>query len=109
MPEEIEFTATADAGPIRLVAFDLDGTLLRADNYKWSWPLVWAFLGYPDSLRAKIMAQYRAQRHTHNQWYKAWCDRSASLFKKKGLKRSHFTAITSGLKVTDGMRDDSIP
>ncbi|HZI56968.1 MAG TPA: HAD-IB family phosphatase [Verrucomicrobiae bacterium] len=103
--DDIELTPASKVGPIRLVAFDLDGTLLRANNYKWSWPLVWTFLGYPDSLRARIMAQYRAQRYTHNQWYKAWCDRSARLFKKKGLKRSHFAEITSSLMVTDGMRE----
>lgn len=89
----------------RLVAFDLDGTLLRGDDYVWSWPLVWKHLGYEDQIRKNLMAEYLEKRHTHKHWYKEWCDRSAALFKKKGLKRADFSAITKTLKPVDGLRD----
>jgi hypothetical protein len=42
--------------PFRLVAFDLDGTLLQGPEYIWSWKLVWHYLGYDDSVRADLMS-----------------------------------------------------
>jgi HAD superfamily phosphoserine phosphatase-like hydrolase len=88
----------------RLVAFDLDGTLLRGENYTWSWPLVWQHLNYKDTVRRRLMDEYvHVKRHTHKNWYKEWCDRSATLFRRKGLKRADFKAITKDLVPVDGL------
>src|ERR1700754_343495 len=38
----------------KIVAFDLDGTLLQGEKFKYSWQLVWNYLGYHDDLRKKF-------------------------------------------------------
>jgi hypothetical protein len=107
LPDEIDEVGTRPRPErYRLVAFDLDGTLLRGKNYKWSWKLVWKHLNYNDAVRGRLMAEYVNQkRHTHKDWYKEWCDRSARLFRIKRLKRTDFTAITKGLVPVDGLRE----
>ncbi|HEV3340186.1 MAG TPA: HAD-IB family phosphatase [Pirellulales bacterium] len=93
----------------KLVAFDIDGTLLQGDRFKWSWRLVWFFLGFNDDDRRRLMNQYLAEIQAGGEgWhdaYKNWCDDSAILFKQKGLKRSDFAAITKSLRPVNGLSE----
>src|SRR5262249_21612515 len=91
----------------RLVAFDLDGTLLQGPDYVWSWKLVWRHLGYQDSVRAGLMNKYLEdyRQQTNKNWYQDWCDEAAKLFIKKGLKRDDFKAITKDLAVVEGFHE----
>jgi HAD superfamily phosphoserine phosphatase-like hydrolase len=102
-PIVIESTSLAK-DQFRLVAFDLDGTLLQGPEYIWSWKLVWSYLNYEDSVRAQLMAQYlNVYRHKRRGWYKQWCDEAANRFRKRKLKRSDFAEITKKLAPVDGL------
>ena len=92
--------------PVRMVAFDLDGTLLQEEGYIWSWQLVWRFLKYDDGIRAELMNRaLNDEKHRNPTWYKDWCDESADLFRQKELKRSDFAQITKNLTVAEGFRE----
>jgi HAD superfamily phosphoserine phosphatase-like hydrolase len=92
--------------PFRLVAFDLDGTLLQGPDYIWSWKLVWLYLNYDDSVRAKLMSEYLTEhKHTRRGWYKQWCDEAAKKFRQRKLKRPDFTEITKDLVPVEGLYD----
>jgi len=102
----IEVITDARAERFKLVAFDLDGTLIRGKGYKWSWPLVWRYLKYDDKLRRKLFNEYVHNRSKLNkQWYKDWCDHSARFFRKKGLKRADFAEITKDLASVEGLHE----
>jgi hypothetical protein len=50
------------ATPYKAVFFDLDGTLVRGrpgyENFRYSWQLVWAHLGFDDAERKRYYQQY---------------------------------------------------
>lgn len=83
----------------KLVAFDLDGTLLK--GYTFSWTLVWEYLKYPKKLQKTGMQRYRAGKTT----YKQWCDWAVNLFMEKNLRREDFTAITAPVTLTNNFAD----
>lgn len=83
----------------KLVAFDLDGTLLK--GYTFSWTLVWEYLKYPKKLQKTGMQRYRAGKTT----YKQWCDWAVNLFMEKNLRREDFTAITAPITLTNNFAD----
>lgn len=83
----------------KLVAFDLDGTLLK--GYKFSWTLVWDYLGYPKKLQKTGMQRYRAGQTT----YKQWCEWACDLFIDKNLKREDFQRITEQVSLTKNFYD----
>ena len=78
----------------RLIAFDLDGTLLR--GFDFSWRLVWAYLGYPDKLRKIGMKRYLLGEISYSEWGK-WC---CNFFMQRGLKKEDFKNITKNITVT---------
>jgi hypothetical protein len=57
-----------------MVAFDLDGTVLRGERYKYSWKLVWQHLGYEDHVRQQLRRRYEKEKSIT---YREWCDRAA--------------------------------
>lgn len=59
-------------GRYRLVAFDLDGTLLRGMDF--SWRLIWAHLGFPDALRKEGMRRYLGGTISYPEWCRLVCD-----------------------------------
>jgi HAD superfamily phosphoserine phosphatase-like hydrolase len=91
----------------KLVAFDIDGTLLRGKDFIWSWSLVWSFLGYEDEERRNLMRNYRGTliegREGWHEAYQSWCDEAADRFKEKGLKRSDFTEIAKAVAPVSGL------
>jgi len=92
--------------PVRMVAFDLDGTLLQEDGYIWSWQLLWRFLGYDDVIRIEMMNRaLNCEKKANSTWYQDWCDESADYFRQKDLKRSDFEEVTKNLVVAKGFRE----
>ena len=84
-------------GRFKLVAFDLDGTLLR--GFDFSWRLIWDHLGFPDSLRKKGMQRYLA----HEIDYREWCEWCVEHFREAGLARSAFREIAKRATVTKNL------
>jgi phosphoserine phosphatase/pimeloyl-ACP methyl ester carboxylesterase len=78
----------------RVIAFDLDGTLLRGIDF--SWTVVWKHLGFPEAVYRGAMRDYRKGRTT----YQEWCELACRHFREKGLRRSDFARIVSGISVT---------
>jgi len=83
----------------RIVAFDLDGTLIHGLEY--SWKLVWKILGFEDRIRHEGMQRY-LKRHEREDGlsYAAWCSWCCEKFRDSKLARSHFTAIASEVRLT---------
>jgi HAD superfamily phosphoserine phosphatase-like hydrolase len=79
----------------KLVAFDLDGTLLR--GLQFSWTLVWRHLGIPEHVRGGLMRDYLSRKIDYDQW----CSRACELFIQKGLKREDFGRIAKTVKLTN--------
>ncbi len=82
-----------------VVGFDLDGTLLRGNGFKYSWRLVWEFLGFPDDVRRKGMQRYLRGDLSYDEW----CAWSAGLFREKKLRREDFSKIVAPLSVTENL------
>jgi phosphoserine phosphatase len=83
----------------RVIAFDLDGTLLRGIDF--SWTLVWKYLGFPEAVYKGAMRDYRKGKTT----YKEWCDLTCAHFRAKGLLRKNFAEIVSGVTVTKNLQE----
>ncbi len=83
----------------KLVAFDLDGTLLK--GYTFSWTLVWNHLGYSKKLQKTGMQRYRSGETT----YREWCEWACKLFIDKNLKREDFQQITKQVSLTKNFYD----
>lgn len=83
----------------RVIAFDLDGTLLRGIDF--SWTVVWKYLGFPESVYKGAMRDYRKGRTT----YQEWCDLACRQFREKGLHRNDFAKIVSGITVTKNLQE----
>ena len=83
----------------RVIAFDLDGTLLRGIDF--SWTVVWKHLGFPEAVYKSAMRDYRKGATT----YQEWCDVACANFRAKGLRRSDFPVIVRGISVTRNLRE----
>ncbi|MDI3467136.1 MAG: hypothetical protein OJF50_005957 [Nitrospira sp.] len=42
-----------------MVGFDLDGTLLRGENYQFSWELIWNNLKFAKKIQQGLSREYR--------------------------------------------------
>ena len=82
-----------------VIAFDLDGTLLR--GLEFSWKEVWRHLGYPDDVRRDGMRRYLSGKMP----YKEWCDWACQQYRAKGLRQSDFKAITAAIAVTQKLNE----
>jgi HAD superfamily phosphoserine phosphatase-like hydrolase len=83
----------------KVIAFDLDGTLLRRLDYSWS--AVWEELGLQADYRSAAMLGY-----LHNQIsYSEWCERDYQQLRNYGLTKKHFTEIAHKITVTRYLRD----
>lgn len=87
----------------RVVAFDLDGTLIRSKDpnltFIYSWKLVWDYLKYPEELHRSGMHAYLKKKKT----YREWCEWAVQLFRDQGLKRSDFRDIVAPLRLTNNL------
>jgi HAD superfamily phosphoserine phosphatase-like hydrolase len=94
----------------KVAAFDLDGTLLRGDNFVFSWELVWQTLGFGIGIQSDLKRQYRriakgASREVRIAAYQDWCGRAVDNFKSRGLTRSGIRQMTQQLRLTRNCRE----
>lgn len=94
---------TAPARPrahrYRVIAFDLDGTLIR--GLQFSWTAVWDHLQFPEQVPKTGMRRYRRHQTT----YQEWCEWACGQFRRKGLKREHFKDIVKPFTVTKNLHE----
>lgn len=82
-------------------AFDFDGTLLRGTEFRYSWQLVWQYLGYNDELRRRLFRAYEAGEIS----YEDWCQRCLFYFQQRKLRHDDFFEIAKRVKTTQQLRD----
>lgn len=86
-------------GRYRVIAFDLDGTLLRGIDF--SWTVVWKHLGFPEAVYRGAMRDYRKGKTT----YQEWCELACAHFRAKNLRRGDFAKIVNGITVTKNLEE----
>lgn len=84
---------------LKVIAFDLDGTLLR--GLKFSWTRVWEHLKYPKKVYMDGMGRY-----LRNEWsYDEWCKWAVSMFRARNCSRTTLEDLAEGLRVTTQLHD----
>lgn len=86
----------------KLIVFDLDGTLLRGKDFKYSWKRIWEYLELPDTLRRKYYNDFYERKIIT---YDKWCEICVKEFKKKGVSRADFKEITNGISATKNLKE----
>jgi HAD superfamily phosphoserine phosphatase-like hydrolase len=95
----------------KVAAFDFDGTLLRGEQFVFSWEAVWQSLGFGKTIRHDLKRQYRQQAAAarsqveRTQAYQHWCDLAVESFKSRGLTREQLRAISQTLRLTVNCRE----
>lgn len=86
---------------IKLVAFDLDGTLIKGIRH--SWTTVWNILKINNQEQKNRKKQFREKKLS----YIKWCELDANDFIKKNLQRKHFSQIKESkmCSVTKNLRE----
>ena len=67
---------------------------------KFSWTLVWEYLGFPPDVYKAGMRRYLHGEIT----YAEWCSGAVNMYRGKGLKREDFREIVRDLTVTENLR-----
>jgi HAD superfamily phosphoserine phosphatase-like hydrolase len=97
-----------NTGRYKVVAFDLDGTLLRA-KLSFSWELVWSELKFAKSLRHDLRAVYRrdAALEPSNRIaaYRAWCEAAVQHFRARRLTREQLRKVAGAVSLTRNCRE----
>ncbi len=98
-----------NAGRYKVVAFDLDGTLLRGSSFAFSWELVWAELKFAKSVRRDLRATYRLQAgggpENRLTAYRTWCEQAVSHFRARALTRTRLREMAVALTLTRNCRN----
>jgi len=99
----------ARPSPHKLIAFDLDGTLLRGE-FSFSWELVWNRLGFGDDIPGKLKREYRLNGDTNSEAkrfkaYQVWCDKACAEFRKRNLTREQLREMASEVTLTRNCRE----
>lgn len=90
----------------KVIAFDLDGTLVRADGFKFSWEAVWTSLGFARSTQVELQREYRQRAHEGDddryriEAYRAWCRKAIEHFMARKLTRDGLRELAAGLRLT---------
>ena len=94
----------------KVVAFDLDGTLLRGDNFEFSWEAVWKELAFGKDIQGKLKREYRSRtdldvsRANRVRAYQDWCEQACAQFTRRGLTRNQLKTIANKLTLTKNCR-----
>lgn len=75
------------SAPLRLVAFDLDGTLIKGIRH--SWTLLWNHICPKETQQVERKEQFQKNQLS----YAEWCRLDGDLLRLKGLTRQHFKEI----------------
>jgi phosphoserine phosphatase len=95
----------------KVVALDLDGTLLRGQDFEFSWEAVWKGLGFGMSLQNELKREYKQRcaadlsRSGRIKAYQEWCDKACGCFKQRGLTRSQLKDLSRPLRLTRNCRE----
>jgi phosphoserine phosphatase len=94
----------------KVVAFDLDGTLLRGDNYQFSWELFWNGLGFSKKIQKDLIREYRskaqkgADRSRRVLAYHDWCRQACQKFMTRKATRAQLAGMVAPLRLTANCR-----
>jgi HAD superfamily phosphoserine phosphatase-like hydrolase len=93
----------------KVVVFDLDGTLVRGNDFTFSWERIWTKLNFAKGVRQELRSAYRLRAETSEAEriaaYRAWCQEAANRFRTRGLTRSRLQAIAADLSLTINCRE----
>jgi HAD superfamily phosphoserine phosphatase-like hydrolase len=95
----------------KVVAFDLDGTLLRGVDFSFSWEAVWQGLGFAKKVQNDLRREYRERvaeedtRENRVRAYQNWCERAVGYYKTRGLTRARLREITEAHWLTHNCRE----
>lgn len=94
----------------KVVAFDLDGTLLRGDNYQFSWELFWNGLGFSKKIQKDLIREYRNKaqkgrdRSRRVLAYRNWCQQACRKFMTRKASRAQLAGMVAPLRLTANCR-----
>jgi HAD superfamily phosphoserine phosphatase-like hydrolase len=95
----------------KVVAFDLDGTLLRGAGFEFSWEAVWRGLAFGKGIQSKLKREYRQRsesdpsRASRIRAYQDWCEKACAQFKSRELTRAQLKELSSHLSLTRNCRE----
>jgi HAD superfamily phosphoserine phosphatase-like hydrolase len=84
----------------QVVAFDIDGTLIKGENFLYSWRNLWNHLELSDETNRQAMMQYLNSEKNYAD-YEKWFNFCLSQFMMKNLKRDDFKDIAKNLHITN--------
>jgi len=91
---------TADGPPYKLIAFDLDGTIIR--GAKFSWVKLWEEAGDTSGDRwREFLCAYRAGEIS----YDKWCSDAVSQFQAAGITKERIEEVARRCMLTTNFRD----
>lgn len=103
--------SATNKGRYKVVAFDLDGTLLRGKDFIFSWERVWAEVGVSKAVQRSLKKAYRLESEAalspaaRAAAYRRWCEAAVSHFKVRGLTRARLAEIAAPLELTANCRE----
>ncbi|MCI0345633.1 MAG: HAD-IB family phosphatase [Chloroflexi bacterium] len=109
-PPEWVSQARANRGRYKVVAFDLDGTLFRGQNFVFSWELIWSDLGFGSQIQSDLKRTYLRRSSTAStkaeriDAYEEWCDEAVKGFKARGLTRERLRTLSESIRLTRNAR-----
>jgi HAD superfamily phosphoserine phosphatase-like hydrolase len=90
----------------KVVAFDLDGTLLRGDGFQFSWESIWSGLAFSMAVQQELRKEYRARAsaaadpRVRIEAYRDWCRSACEHFKARKLTREKVRSLGEPLRLT---------
>lgn len=103
--------AAQNQNQFKVVAFDLDGSLLRGEKYIFSWELVWRNLGIGKTIQNQLRREYHKRvdngggREARAASYRQWCEAAIDKFKDADLTRARLDEMAKGLRLTKNCRN----
>ncbi|MBK8501019.1 MAG: HAD-IB family phosphatase [Saprospiraceae bacterium] len=95
----------------KLAVFDLDGTLVRGEDFDFSWEAIWRYLGFARNIQNRLKREYRRSSGDGSnslvriKAYQHWCQEACRNFINRGLNRIQLKEICSGLSLTNNCRE----
>jgi phosphoserine phosphatase len=89
------------SGPRKLgvVAMDVDGTLLRGAEFKYSWQAIWRHLRYDDNIRRGLLQEYENEELG----YEEWCRKCVRYFQARDFTFADAEKIAETLTLVDNL------
>lgn len=110
-PAEWKSPVIGNPHRFKLAAFDFDGTLLRGEDFDFSWEVVWGRLGFKQKIQQELRREYRLQtdknaaRSVRVEAYQRWCNRAVDHFRTRKLSRDQLREFCQPLSLTNNCRE----